>query len=320
MKPFVRVDGLQKQYNPPDGVFAVGKNGGIDFEIHEGEIFSLLGPNGAGKTTTISMMSTLLSPTHGDITIGEYSVIKNPIQAKQQIGVVPQELALYPSLNARQNLEFFGRMYGLHGKQLRSRAEEVLGLIDLTDRAEDKIQTYSGGMKRRVNIGVGLMHRPRLVFLDEPTVGIDPQSRRRILDTVKQLNREGMAVLYTTHYMEEAQELSDRIGIIDNGQIIAMGTLGELVQSVGEKDNLIFKVTDVPQETLDKISALELVDHVTPKIDEGELHVLSPRGRKILPEVIHVLTEYGLGLQSVEVKEPNLEAVFLSLTGRALRE
>ncbi len=320
MKPFVTVQNLQKQYNPPDGIFAVGKSGGIHFEIYEGEIFSLLGPNGAGKTTCISMMSTLLAPTGGDVTIGNYSVTKNPVQAKQQIGVVPQDLALYPSLSARQNLEFFGRMYGLSGKALKQRADEVLELIDLTDRANDRISTYSGGMKRRVNIAVGLMHRPKMVFLDEPTVAIDPQSRRRILDTVKQLNREGMTVLYTTHYMEEAQELSNRIAIIDNGEIIAMGTLGELIQSVGEKDTLIFKIAEIPAETLQKITALELVDHVRPDAETGELQVVSPRGRKILPEVIRLLTENGAGLQSVEVKEPNLEAVFLSLTGRALRE
>lgn len=320
MKPFVQVQNLQKQYNPPDGVFAVGKNGGVHFEIYEGEIFSLLGPNGAGKTTCISMMSTLLTPTGGDVIIGGYSVTQKPVQAKQQIGVVPQELALYPTLSARQNLEFFGRMYGLGGRELKKRADEVLALIDLSDRANDKIEEYSGGMKRRVNIGIGLMHRPKMVFLDEPTVAIDPQSRRRILDTVKQLNQEGMTVLYTTHYMEEAQELSHRIAIIDYGEIITMGKLGELIQQVGEKDTLIFKVGEVPPAVLEKINTLELVDHTISKPDEGELHVISPRGRKILPEVINLLMDNGVGLYSVEVQEPNLEAVFLSLTGRALRE
>ncbi len=320
MNPFVQVQNLQKQYKPPDGVFAVGKNGGVNFEIYEGEIFSLLGPNGAGKTTCISMMSTLLTPTGGDVIIGGYSVTQKPVQAKQQIGVVPQELALYPTLSARQNLEFFGRMYGLGGKELKKRADEVLALIDLSDRANDKIEEYSGGMKRRVNIGIGLMHRPKMVFLDEPTVAIDPQSRRRILDTVKQLNDEGMTVLYTTHYMEEAQELSDRIAIIDYGEIITMGKLGELIQQVGEKDTLIFKVGEVTPAVLGKINTLELVDHTISKPDEGELHVISPRGRKILPEVINLLMDNGTGLYSVEVQEPNLEAVFLSLTGRALRE
>lgn len=320
MNPFVQVQNLQKQYKPPDGVFAVGKNGGVNFEIYEGEIFSLLGPNGAGKTTCISMMSTLLTPTGGDVIIGGYSVTQKPVQAKQQIGVVPQELALYPTLSARQNLEFFGRMYGLGGRELKKRADEVLALIDLSDRANDKIEEYSGGMKRRVNIGIGLMHRPKMVFLDEPTVAIDPQSRRRILDTVKQLNQEGMTVLYTTHYMEEAQELSHRIAIIDYGEIIMMGKLGELIQQVGEKDTLIFKVGEVPPAVLEKINTLELVDHTISKPDEGELHVISPRGRKILPEVINLLMDNGVGLYSVEVQEPNLEAVFLSLTGRALRE
>jgi ABC-2 type transport system ATP-binding protein len=191
---FVQIKGLRKQFDPPNGIFAVGKDGGVDLEIKEGEIFSLLGPNGAGKTTTISMMSTLLTPTEGDVIIGGHSVRNEPLKAKELIGVVPQELAVYPTLSARQNLEFFGRMYGLGGKSLKTRADEVLELIRLKDRADDKVGDYSGGMKRRVNIGIGLMHRPKMVFLDEPTVGIDPQSRRSILDTVIDLNKQGMTV------------------------------------------------------------------------------------------------------------------------------
>jgi len=318
MSTFVQIRDLQKQYNPPTGAYAVGEKGGISFEIQEGEIFSLLGPNGAGKTTTISMMSTLLTPTSGEIIIGGHSVTKAPLRVKELIGVVPQDLALYPTLSARQNLEFFGQMYGLSGRDLKKRADEVLAFIGLTDRASDKIDTYSGGMKRRVNIGVGLMHRPKMVFLDEPTVAIDPQSRRNILDTVKQLNREGMTVLYTTHYMEEAEELSHRVGIIDHGQIIAVGTIGELIQKVGEKDTLIFKVPEIPAGLTDKLKTIEGVLEVTGQ--DGELNVVARRGRKALPEAIRILSECGVALNSVEVREPNLEAVFLQLTGRALRD
>lgn len=318
MSTFVQVQSLQKQYNPPQGVFAVGKNGGINFEISQGEIFSLLGPNGAGKTTTISIMSTLLSPTSGDVVINGFSVRKNPLQAKEQIGVVPQEIALYPTLNARQNLEFFGRMYGLNGKTLQKRADEVLDFIGLKDRAKDKVEQYSGGMKRRVNIGVGLMHRPKMVFLDEPTVGIDPQSRRNILDAVKNLNAEGMTVLYTTHYMEEAQELSNRVGIIDHGQIIALGTIGQLTQQVGEKDRLIFSLSSLNPEVLPALQALEGVDGAT--LEGDTLQVIAGRGRKVLPAVINLIEQHGMGLNSVEIKEPNLESVFLHLTGRALRD
>lgn len=316
---FVEVKNLRKRYgNHQDTPFAVGPKGGIEFEIRQGEIFSLLGPNGAGKTTCISMMSTLLTPTEGDVIINGYSVRSNPLEAKQQIGVVPQELALYPTLSARQNLEFFGRMYGLTGKALKAKADAVLEFIGLTDRANDKIEKYSGGMKRRVNIGVGLMHDPKMVFLDEPTVAIDPQSRRNILDTVKLLNEQGMTVLYTTHYMEEAQELSDRVGIIDHGEIIAIGTISELTKRVGEKDTLVFRVFSPPQELLDKIRDVKGVSDVM--VQEDDVRVISEDGGELIQSVLNIINSMGLSVRSIEVEEPNLEAVFLQLTGRALRD
>src|SRR5574342_672220 len=236
MSSILEAHNLVKQY----GDFTAVK--GISFDIKEGEIFSLLVPNGAGKTTTISMLSTLYTPTSGDATIGGHSITKCPMAVKQMIRVVPQEIALYEDLTARENLLFWGQMYGLSGKSLNSRVDEVLEQIGLTDKAKNRVKTYSGGMKRRVNIGVGLLHKPRLLFMDEPTVGIDPQSRRAILDTVRELNRQGMTVLYTTHYMEEAQELSDRVGIIDHGQLIAPGTQKELTQQVGQTETLILHI------------------------------------------------------------------------------
>ncbi|MCB9437210.1 MAG: ATP-binding cassette domain-containing protein [Anaerolineales bacterium] len=321
MSTFVQIQGLRKRY-AHDAPFAVGpQEAGLNLNINTGEIFSLLGPNGAGKTTTISMISTLLTPTAGQITIGGHDVKKNPVEAKQLIGVVPQEIALYPTLTARQNLEFFGRMYGLGGKPLKERVTEVLEVIDLADRADERIENYSGGMKRRVNIGVGLIHKPKMVFLDEPTVGIDPQSRRKILDTVLDLNKQGMTVLYTTHYMEEAEELSHRIGIIDHGEIIALGSLGELTQKIGEKDTLILKVGGaVEPSALERLRGLEGVDAVDYDGETETLRVIAGRGRKVLPLVIGVTNELGLSLQSVKIEEPNLEAVFLHMTGRALRD
>jgi ABC-2 type transport system ATP-binding protein len=332
METMVEVRDLAKVYRRSDGndVEAVK---GIDLDIYRGEIFSLLGPNGAGKTTTISMISGLIKPTRGDATIGGYSITKKPLDAKRLMGVIPQEIALYPTLSARQNLVFFGKMYGLRGNELGQRVDEVLDFIELADRQNDKIQTFSGGMKRRVNIGVGLLHTPQLVYMDEPTVGIDPQSRRRILDTVIQLRDEyGITVLYTTHLMEEAQELSDRVGIIDHGSIIALGTQGELTQLVGEEDRLIFDVGEqqVPENLLSQIrSDIEGVTEAAfdPPGEEGEdqtnIHglivVLAKRGRKALPDVIRVTDDAGVTIYSVEVREPDLEAVFLSLTGRALR-
>ncbi|MBI5960216.1 MAG: ABC transporter ATP-binding protein, partial [Chloroflexi bacterium] len=249
-KTIIEIRGLKKQFNPPDGVWAVK---GVTFEIMAGEVFSLLGPNGAGKTTTISMMSGLLTPTEGDVLMGGHSIRTEPMAVKQMIGVVPQELALYPSLTARQNLAFFGKMYGLSGAALKKRVDEVLEFAGLMDRANDPVQEYSGGMKRRVNIGVGLLHRPQILFLDEPTVAIDPQSRRNILDAVKELNQQGITVFYTTHYMEEAQELSHRVGIVDHGEIIAIGTQPELTQMVGQHDTLILKVPGVTPSVLEAL-------------------------------------------------------------------
>lgn len=238
MTAILEVKDLVKKY----GDFTAVK--GISFDIKAGEIFGLLGPNGAGKTTTISMLSTLYTPTSGEATVGGYSVTKEPMAVRNLIGVVPQELALYDDLTARENLVFWGQMYGLSGKSLKKRVDEVLEQIGLADKAGNRVKTYSGGMKRRVNIGVGLLHKPSLLFMDEPTVGIDPQSRRAILDSVKALNQQGMTVLYTTHYMEEAEELSDRVGIIDHGELIALGTQAELNRQVGEKDTLVLHIDE----------------------------------------------------------------------------
>ena len=333
METMVEVRDLAKTYRHRDGT-QVQAVKGISLDIYKGEIFSLLGPNGAGKTTTISMISGLLEPSRGDARIGGYSITAEPLAAKRLLGVVPQEVALYPSLSARQNLEFFGQMYGLRGAELKRRVAEVLDFIDLADRQHERIDTYSGGMKRRVNIAVGLLHRPALLYMDEPTVGIDPQSRRRILDTVKQLRDEqGLTVLYTTHLMEEAQELSDRVGIIDYGEIIALGEQGELIQQVGEEDQLVFKVGDQPVGP-DLLHRMQTeVAGVTSAIYDppgkeglesanasGLIAVSTRRGRKALPGLIQLTDQAGVEIQSVEVREPDLEAVFLKLTGRALRD
>lgn len=329
----LRTTDLAKTFRRPDGI-EVQAVKGINLQIRKGEIFSLLGPNGAGKTTTISMISGLLQPTRGDAAIGGFSITRQPLQAKQLLGVVPQEVALYPSLSARQNLEFFGKMYGLRGGELDKRMNEVLEVIGLEDRQKDKVEAFSGGMKRRLNVGVGLLHKPQLLYMDEPTVGIDPQSRRRILDTVKQLRQDhGMTVLYTTHLMEEAQELSDRVGIIDHGQVIALGTQGELIRRVGEQDRLVFNVGDHPPEPalLKRIQdEIEGVTQATydPPGEQGEdranlsglIVVYARRGRRALPDIIQLTERAGLEIQSVEVQEPDLEAVFLDLTGRALRD
>lgn len=314
MPLILEVQNLEKRY----GDFTAVK--GISFDIKEGEIFSLLGPNGAGKTTTISMLSTLFIPTNGDALVCGYSVTREPMQVKRSIGVVPQEIALYEDLSALENLRFWGQMYGLSGKTLNHRVYEVLEQIGLKDKAKQRIKTYSGGMKRRVNIGVGLLHKPRLLFMDEPTVGIDPQSRRAILDSVKDLNRQGMTVLYTTHYMEEAQELSDRVGIIDHGDLIALGTQAELTRQVGETDTLILHIgeNEDPQHLVDELGKLKGVLKAEPT--DHEIALVTSSAEELIAPVVTRADQLGIKIQTIDIREPNLEAVFLHLTGRALRD
>ena len=314
MSAILDVQNLVKNY----GDFKAVK--GVSFNIDEGEIFSLLGPNGAGKTTTISMLSTLYTPTSGDATIGGHSITKDPMGVRGIIGVVPQDLALYEDLTARENLIFWGQMYNLSGKSLTTRVDEVLEQIGLTDKAKDRVKTYSGGMKRRVNIGVGLLHKPRLLFMDEPTVGIDPQSRRAILDTVKDLNKQGMTLLYTTHYMEEAEELSNRVGIIDHGEMIALGTQKELTQQVGQAETLILHIgenddAEALAKSLKGITGVQQAEAVDQKVS-----IVCAEAEDVLAAVVTKANERGIKIRSIDIREPNLEAVFLHLTGRALRD
>ena len=228
MPPILEADNLVKKYGEPAAV------AGISFEVEEGEVFGLLGPNGAGKTTTISMLTGVLEPTSGTARIGGHDILEEPTEVKRINGLVPQDLALYPTLSARTNLQFFGRIYGLRGKELRERVDDVLEVVALTDRADEPIEKYSGGMKRRVNIAAGLVHQPRLLFLDEPTVGVDPQSRNHIFESVQRLNRERrMSIIYTSHYMEEVELLCNRVAIVDQGRIIALDTIRNLIAMLG---------------------------------------------------------------------------------------
>jgi ABC-2 type transport system ATP-binding protein len=319
MSTIVEARELRKQYNPPNGEEAVK---GISFAIRQGEIFSLLGPNGAGKSSTIAMLSGLLTPTSGDALVDGHSITQDAKAVKQIIGVVPQEIALYDAISARENLNFWGRMYGLHGASLKERVTAVLEIAGLADRANDKVATFSGGMKRRINIAVGLLHSPKILFMDEPTVGIDPQSRRRILETVLELNQQGLTVLYTTHYMEEAEEISHRIGIIDHGKLIAMGTLDELTAVVGQYDTIRLDV-GLPgtenghlRQSLADLPGIHQVDDDS----EGHLVLQTKKANVVLPSVIQHIAGQNLAIRKLEVQEPNLEAVFLHLTGRALRD
>ncbi len=309
---------------------------GISFTMQEGEVFGLLGPNGAGKSTTISMLTCLFPPTEGVIRICGHDVVKEASQVKRLIGIVPQDLALYPTLSARDNLAFYGQMYGLGGADLKQRIETVLQYVAMTDRANDAIKTYSGGMKRRINLAVGLIHSPRILFLDEPTVGVDPQSRNHIFESIERLNRElGMTILYTSHYMEEVERLCQRVAIIDRGQIIAQDTPKGLVGMLGGgfiHIGMLKPDEDVRRsvETLREVKSAVFMPEAEPPADETQA-VPPPRktilkvearhqANLALVQVIQLFDECNVPILSIETLEPNLESVFLHLTGKSLRQ
>ncbi|MFE1441112.1 ATP-binding cassette domain-containing protein [Streptomyces sp. NPDC058739] len=293
----------------------------VSLRVAPGETYGLLGPNGAGKTTTIRMVCGLLRPDAGTVQVAGRPVSTVGRQAKRLIGFVPQEVALYPDLSVRENLRFFGRLYRLPRRHLERRVEEVLDLIDLRGRAGDRVDSLSGGMRRRLNIGAGLVHSPTLLVLDEPTVGVDPQSRHAILERVARFGEEGMAVLYTTHYMEEAERLCDRVGIIDRGRLIAEGTPRELVTLVAERDRVRLTAVGDLGAYADACRRLARVEGVARSAESGDVVELVVKdARSLLPDLLDLAHEQGVGVRSVEIDEPDLETVFLHLTGAALRE
>jgi ABC-2 type transport system ATP-binding protein len=304
--------GLRRRYGEIQAV------DGVSFHIESGETYGLLGPNGAGKTTTISMIAGLLGRDEGEVIVSGQPMTTRSIRLKANIGYVPQDLAIYPDLTGRENLVFFARLYGMSSSEAKDRANEVLGTIGLSDRGGDQTKKYSGGMKRRLNIGIGLLHRPKLLILDEPTVGVDPQSRNAILQSVEELSTAGMAVLYTTHYMGEAERLCDRVGIIDHGKLIAEGGRRELVSLVGERDRVTLSATgDIPK-ALQALRAQPWIQTADASGEGIDLVVEDARAR--LPAILQEAAAAGALIKTVEVAEPDLEAVFLHLTGRGLRD
>ncbi len=332
MALILEAEGLEKKY----GNFLALK--GIGFSVEEGEIFGLLGPNGAGKTTAISILTGVTPPTSGTARICGLDVFKNPLEVKRKIGLVPQDLALYPTLSARANLYFFGSIYGLQGAELKDRVEDVLDMVALTDRANEPIEKYSGGMKRRVNIAAGLVHQPDLLFLDEPTVGVDPQSRNHIFESVLKLNREhGMTIIYTSHYMEEVELLCKRVAIVDQGVIIALDTVENLVAMLGGgiiqvglrrwDDELIERMSNLPAVRCASLVPLAEGSQTA----SADLHTIAPvesrlvkieaeNSHQAVVNVIEFLNQSDIQISSLDILEPNLESVFLHLTGKKLRE
>jgi ABC-2 type transport system ATP-binding protein len=288
----------------------------VSLQVHEGEMFGLLGPNGAGKTTLLSIVSCLLEPTGGEVRLFGKELRQNDRDVRRHIGIVPQELAIYNELTARENLRFFGELYGLRGADLEKRVGAVLAAIGLEDRAGDRADTFSGGMKRRLNLGAALVHGPRLVLLDEPTTGVDPQSRNHLFEGVRKLNADGVTIIYTSHYMEEVQALCPRIGIIDHGRLIACDTLEVLLQRL---EGLIrIRVPTVTPELRQRLAGLQGVEV---RAADGRTVELSCREvKRVLVEALAILTELQIELTSLETEEPNLERVFLHLTGRGLRD
>ena len=289
---------------------------GISFNIQQGECYGLLGPNGAGKTTTISIMSTLLEPNEGKVSIAGYDLKKNPLECKKNIGVVTQEIALYNELSAYDNLQFWGGLYNVPKLELEARIDGLLNLFGLLERKNDKVKTYSGGMKRRINIASALLHKPNVLFMDEPTVGIDPQSRNLIFEVVEKLHKEGMTIIYTTHYMEEAERLCNRIGIIDDGIIVAQGTLDELKTSGSMKETVVISFTNLTEKRFTKISN-DWNDHQ--RFDDT-IHFFSKNIQGDLSKIILKCNEVGLDILHIDIRKITLETIFLSLTGKHLRD
>jgi ABC-2 type transport system ATP-binding protein len=302
----------------------------VNFTMQEGEVFGLLGPNGAGKSTTISMLTCLYQPNEGSMRIFGHDVVKEAPKVKALIGVVPQDIALYPTLNARDNLSFFGEMYGLKGRDLKERVETVISYVAMSERAKDAIKTYSGGMKRRINLAAGLIHSPKLLFLDEPTVGVDPQSRNHIFESLERLNREqDMAILYTTHYMEEAERLCDRVAIIDRGQIIAMDTPKNLIGMLG--GGMIHiglaREDEALREEVANLSEVRSASYAIPADSEASMSTkvvlkveAQTHANAALVQLIQLFNQKDTEMLSLETLEPNLESVFLHLTGKSLRQ
>jgi ABC-2 type transport system ATP-binding protein len=289
---------------------------GVSFSVNEGELFGLLGPNGAGKTTLISILACLLSPSGGSAVLAGKPLRLDGGDIRRQIGLVPQDLALYAELTARENLRFFGKLYGMKSDALSRRADEVLETIGLADRADDRVQTFSGGMKRRLNLGVAIVHSPRLLFLDEPTTGVDPQSRNRIFEEVRRLNASGTTIVYTSHYMEEVQALCSRIGILDAGKLIACDTLPHLLRLL---EGLIrFYLKTIPDGLLERLKALPRVK--VEQLDKHQFQLSSADVPGTLMALTALFRDLQLAAEEIEAHEPNLERVFLHLTGRGLRD
>ncbi|QNO15564.1 ABC transporter ATP-binding protein [Alkalicella caledoniensis] len=290
----------------------------VNLKVNQGEIFGLLGPNGAGKSTTIKMIMGLLKPNAGEVFVDKYNVEKQNLEAKRLLGLVPQELAVFESLSARENVQFFGGLYGLRGKELDEKIDQALEFTGLKDRQKEVASKFSGGMKRRLNIACAIVHQPQIIIMDEPTVGIDPQSRNHILDSVRELNRRGATIIYTSHYMEEVEAVCSRVGIIDHGKLIACGTKEQLKEQIGTEKKILIELKKLNEDVIPEIKEIPGVVGVAHK--ENKLEVHTQNSHDHLQDILFVLGKWNLAVRNIGVKEPDLESLFLELTGKVLRD
>lgn len=291
----------------------------VNLYLDNGESVGLLGPNGAGKSTTISMISTLLKPTSGEIKLNGVNTIAKPGEIRKVLGVVPQELALYQELSAYENLKFFGSIYKMKGKELKKSIENVLEIVGLEDRQKDLVKTFSGGMKRRLNIAAALLHQPQILILDEPTVGIDPQSRNHILETVRTLNEKaGMTILYTSHYMEEVEQLCDRLYIMDHGEVIASGTKAELLSILSTEDTIKLELSRMGEAFVEHVKTIDGIRKV--EASHLQMKIIAKKGINLISELVHLAAKHHVQIINFHTETPSLEDVFLHLTGRKLRD
>lgn len=290
----------------------------ISLKIEKGEIFGLLGPNGAGKSTTIKMIMGLLKPNRGEIYVKGMDVRKDSLDVKRFLGLVPQDIAIYDGITARENVEFFGKLYGLRGKNLKNGVDEALEFTGLKDKEKKKPKKFSGGMKRRLNIACAIVHQPEIIIMDEPTVGIDAQSRNHILDSVKELNKRGTTIIYTSHYMEEVETIAQRVGIIDYGKLIAVGTKDELKKQLSTDEKILIEASNIRFNPVDEIKKLNGITNVSLK--ENKIEILTPNAQQVLQDILFILSKENVTVRNISLQEPDLENVFLALTGRNLRD
>ncbi|NBI30704.1 ABC transporter ATP-binding protein [Chengkuizengella marina] len=309
---FIQCEKVVKRY---DDLISVDH---LSFKVDKYEIFGLLGPNGAGKSSAIKMICGLLKMDQGQIYVDGISVNSNPIEVKKRLGLVPQELAIYENLSARENILFFGKLYGLRGKDLKNKVNEALQFVGLTDRQNERPEKFSGGMKRRLNIACAIVHQPKLIIMDEPTVGIDPQSRNHILESVKKLNEMGSTIIYTSHYMEEIESICTRVGIIDSGRLIALGSVQELKDQNKQDEKITLFVDHIPSEAIFELDVHPQIKEVT--ATEQTIEIFINSSQTYLQDILFILSKHDVKIQTLQREEPNLESLFLSLTGRTLRD